>query len=66
MLPRDVDRVARALELDWEGGVPATFVYDRTGKLRKTWMEELTYAELAAPVARLLSEARTRAEPPSQ
>lgn len=48
------DAVSAALKLDWEGGLPATFVFDAKGKLVKAWFEELTLNDLATVVDPLL------------
>ena len=44
-----------ALHPEWSGAVPATFVYDRTGKLVHTRVDAQTYSELVELVEPLLS-----------
>ena len=41
---------------EWAGGVPATFVYDDKGNLKRTWFEEVTYEELIEVVDPLLKK----------
>lgn len=43
-----------ALHPDWSGAVPATFVYDRTGRLVQTRIDSQTYEELVALIKPLL------------
>jgi peroxiredoxin len=42
------ERTAKALGIEWDGAVPATFVFDRSGRLSKMWVDEITYEDLAA------------------
>jgi thiol-disulfide isomerase/thioredoxin len=44
------------LEPQWSGALPATFLYDRTGKLRDFWEGEASYEKLAGKVTSLLAE----------
>jgi len=50
---RSPDAVGKTLGVEWEGGVPATFVFDKGGQLRKSWFEEITPAELEGSIAPL-------------
>jgi len=47
-------QVGTALAADWDGAVPATFVFDKDGALRKAWYEEIALGELAGAVDPLL------------
>jgi len=48
-----------ALDPAWSGALPATFVYDRSGKLHDFWEGEATYEAIAGKVRALLGrEAR--------
>lgn len=51
---RSPDAVSKALNVDWQGAVPATFVFNKVGKLHKSWFEDITESELAAAVDSLL------------
>lgn len=44
------EKTAQALGIDWDGAVPATFVFDRAGHLSKMWVEEIGYDDLDAAV----------------
>lgn len=44
------EKTAEALGIDWDGAVPATFVFDRAGRLSKMWVEEVGYEDLEAAV----------------
>lgn len=52
---RDPTSIASALELDWNGALPATFVLDKGGRVAKAWLEEVRYDDLAAAVSVLLA-----------
>ena len=43
-----------ALDPRWSGALPATFVYDRSGKLRDFWEGEATYEAIAGKIRALL------------
>ena len=50
------DQLAKALDMgDWEGTLPATFIYDQEGKLRKSWVKETTAPALEAAIKPLLN-----------
>jgi peroxiredoxin len=40
------DRLGEALGLEWDGAVPATFLYDARGRLVKTWTGQTTFEAL--------------------
>lgn len=44
-----------AIDPSWRGNVPATFVYDSSGKLRASAHDSVTYSDLQAAVEPLLS-----------
>jgi thiol-disulfide isomerase/thioredoxin len=46
-----------ALDPRWSGALPATFLYDRAGKLRDFWEGEASYAAIARKVHALLAGA---------
>jgi len=48
------EQVGKALKVDWDGAVPATFVFDKDGALRKAWYEEIAFGDLAGAVDPLL------------
>lgn len=48
------ERVGKALGVDWDGAVPATFVFDKDGALRKAWYKEIALGDLAGAVDPLL------------
>jgi len=43
----DPDAVLAQVDPDWEGEIPAFFAYDRTGKLRRKHVGEMTRARFA-------------------
>jgi thiol-disulfide isomerase/thioredoxin len=43
-----------ALDPRWSGALPATFVYDRSGKLRDFWEGEATYEAIVGKIRALL------------
>jgi thiol-disulfide isomerase/thioredoxin len=47
---RSPEAVGKALGVDWGGAVPATFVFDRSGCLIRSWFEEITWSDLTAAV----------------
>lgn len=51
--PEELDKV---LGLGWEGGLPATFVYGRDGKMAHSWLEEVTLDDLVEVTAPLLND----------
>lgn len=50
----DPEQVGKALAVDWDGAVPATFVFDKGGALGKAWYEEIALGDLAGAVDPLL------------
>jgi thiol-disulfide isomerase/thioredoxin len=44
-------------EAEWDGSLPATFLFDESGSLRKVWLSEVTRDELQTTVERLRSQA---------
>jgi len=48
------------LDPRWSGALPATFLYDRTGRLRDFWEGEASYEKLAGKVKALLGDAPER------
>jgi len=53
---RDPTALDRALQIELSGALPTTLVYNRTGKLVKSWTGEITQAELDSVVQPLLDE----------
>lgn len=51
------------LSREWSGALPATFVYDATGRLRDFWEGSASYARFEAAVLRRLDEKRGGAPP---
>ena len=47
---RSPEALGRALNVEWGGSVPVTFVFDKKGRLRQTWPHEVKLADLAAVV----------------
>lgn len=43
-----------AFSENWSGALPATFIYEKGGKLREFWEGKSTYEELAARIEQLL------------
>jgi len=43
---RSPENLAKALGVEWTGAVPETFLFDKEGKLLKSWTEEITKEEL--------------------
>ncbi len=50
----DDDAFINAVNPDWSGALPALFLYDRNGKLAKTWIGETEIAEIEKAVRSLL------------
>ncbi len=50
----DDERFINAVDTSWSGAIPATFVYDRNGKLVERKIEESTFEELEKSVKPLL------------
>lgn len=51
---KDDDKFVAAIDSKWSGALPATFLYDRTGKKVKSYFGEVKMAELEAAVKKLL------------
>ena len=51
---KDDDAFIRAIDAKWSGALPATFLYDRTGKKVKSYIGELDVSELERAIAKLL------------
>jgi len=50
----DDDAFINAINPDWSGALPALFLYDRSGKLVKTWIGETAIAEIEKALRGLL------------
>jgi len=50
----DDERFINSVDSSWSGAVPATFIYDRNGRLVKKRIEESTFEELEKSVKPLL------------
>jgi len=52
------DEMLEALgwETDWDGALPATFVLDSQGEMRKTWIRGITFEELSRVVEAVRSD----------
>ena len=53
---RNDEGLEKALRVPFEGGIPATYVYDATGKLVMSELGAITLAELEAIVNPLLEQ----------
>ena len=53
---RNDEAFMNALSPEWRGALPATFVFDRTGKLVQTCVDAISYAELASVLELLLTQ----------
>ena len=51
---RDFEVLVNSINPRWGGGIPATFLYDREGKLASSWEGATTYPEFESAVKRLL------------
>ena len=49
----DPTELGAALKVDWDGGLPATFVFASDGSLARSWVGEITYEILAEAVGAL-------------
>ena len=49
-----------ALSPDWSGAIPASFVYDSSGKLVRFWEGKASYAEIKSRVLEALDHKETR------
>lgn len=47
------ENIAKALGVEWSGAVPATFLFNKDGKLAKSWFEEITGRDLEAALGAL-------------
>lgn len=52
------ENVGKALGVEWSGAVPATFLFDKDGKLAKSWFEEVTGRDLEAALGALSSKSQ--------
>lgn len=52
----DFEAFVNAIDPAWTGALPATFIFDRTGKLRFRQIGEVTKAQLTGAVQPLLKE----------
>lgn len=50
----DDERFINSIHPDWSGALPATFIYDRKGELRKAKIEETSFTELESIIKPLL------------
>jgi thiol-disulfide isomerase/thioredoxin len=51
---KDDDKFVAAIDGKWSGALPATFLYDKTGKKVKAFFGEVKMAELEAAIKKLL------------
>ncbi len=51
---RDDDKFINMVDAKWSGALPATFLYDRSGRKASAFFGELKFAELEAAVRKLL------------
>ena len=54
---KDDEGLINALSRQWSGALPATFIFDRTGKLIHTLLDAQSYQDLAGLVEPLLTSA---------
>lgn len=50
----DDERFINSIHTGWSGALPATFIYDRSGALRSSKIEETSFSELEAIIKPLL------------
>lgn len=48
------DALINYMSKDWDGGIPGTFIYDKNGKLSKTFIGKTSYDEFKSAVKKLL------------
>jgi thiol-disulfide isomerase/thioredoxin len=51
---KDDDKFIAAIDPKWSGALPASFLYDRSGKKVRSYFGELNLAELEAAIRKLL------------
>jgi peroxiredoxin len=51
---KDFEALVNSINPRWEGGIPATFLFDREGRLVESWQGARTYEELEKAVKPLL------------
>ncbi len=51
---KDDDKFVAAIDSKWSGALPASFLYDRTGKKVRAFFGEVKMAELEAAIKKLL------------
>ena len=51
---KDDDKFVAAIDAKWSGALPASFLYDRTGKKVRAFFGEVKMAELEAAIKKLL------------
>lgn len=54
--PDDLIAVLRVGSTGWGGELPATFVFDSTGALQKSWLERVHRTDLSAAVAAIVAQ----------
>jgi thiol-disulfide isomerase/thioredoxin len=50
---KDDDKFINSIDVKWSGALPATFIYDRSGKRVRSFFGEVTPKELDAAIAKL-------------
>ncbi|MBN2310320.1 MAG: TlpA family protein disulfide reductase [Candidatus Hydrogenedentes bacterium] len=53
--PDEVAALLGVAETDWDGALPATFLFDAAGALRQSWFTAVDYAALDAAIRPLLA-----------
>lgn len=51
---KDDDKFAAGLDPKWSGALPASFLYDKTGKKVRSFFGEVNLTELEAAIKKLL------------
>ena len=51
------EELAQAIDRQWQGSLPATFVFDASGTRRQAWYGKVAFSDLAGAVDSLLEEA---------
>jgi len=51
---KDFEALVNSINPHWGGGIPATFLYDREGRLVKSWQDATTFEEFESAVKPLL------------
>jgi thiol-disulfide isomerase/thioredoxin len=53
MYLEDPDALLKELPIDWDGALPATFIFDESGEVEKSWVGEVTFEILREAIAEI-------------